>query len=255
MDGLPLPHFLGLGAQKGGTTTLHRLLAQHPGVFLPPSKELHYFTLHYGQGASWYGSHFAAAGAEACRGDITPYYLFHPQVAQRIKALLPRARLIVLLRDPVERCLSQYFHARRLGFESLELEAALAAEATRLAGAERVLGSVDGRHLAHQEHSYLARSRYELQLARYGALFAPEQLLVLRSERLFAQPQQVWQQVLRFLELPPWPLPATAALVRANAGAGEASAVGLPLRQQLGEALAPTYRWLEQQGLGWVHGP
>ena len=134
-----LPDFLGIGVQKGGTTTLQRLLEQHPQVYLPPCKELHYFSLHYGQGEAWYQQQFEAAAPDQRCGEITPYYLFHPQVPARIHALLPEAKLIVLLRDPVERALSQVAHSMRLGLEPLELEEALAAESERLRGAEAVL--------------------------------------------------------------------------------------------------------------------
>ena len=116
-----LPDFLGLGVQKGGTTTLQRLLEQHPGAFLPDAKELHYFSLHFAQGEAWYRAQFAAARSDQRCGEITPYYVFHPQAPDRVQALLPQAHLIVLLRDPVERVLSQYFHTQRLGLEPLPL--------------------------------------------------------------------------------------------------------------------------------------
>lgn len=246
---LRLPDFLGLGTQKGGTTTLHQLLRRHPGIFLPPSKELHYFTVHYAEGVSWYASHYAEAPLHCRCGDITPYYLFHPQAPGRIRDLLPNVKLIVLLRDPVERTLSQYFHAVRLGVEPLPLEQALVAEPRRLAGAEQSLAEAGVRHLSHQEHSYLARSRYEQQLARYERLFAPEQLLVLRSEDLFSQPDRIWRRLLVFLELEPVALPDAPP---ANAGAGEAASVSPQLRGWLREQLDPTYLAMEKiYGIGW----
>ncbi len=245
-----LPEFLGVGVQKGGTTTLQSLLEQHPGTFLPAAKELHYFSLHYALGEDWYREQFAQADAQQRCGEITPYYLFHPLAPARIQALLPQARLIVLLRDPVERALSQYFHSRRLGLEPLELEPALAAEAQRLAGAEAVLAAADGRHRSHQEHSYLARSRYEQQLPRLETLFPAEQLLVLRSEDLFAQPERVWEQVLTFLELEALPLPPLAQ--PANSGQGEAAKLPERLRQALREQLEPTFGWVESRyGIIW----
>ena len=247
-----LPDFLGVGAQKGGTTTLQRLLEQHPGAYLPAAKELHYFSLHLARGQAWYRQAFAAARPEQRCGEITPYYLFHPAAPARIQALLPQARLIVLLRDPVERALSQVFHSRRLGLEPLGLEQALAAEALRLEGAEAVLAAADGRHRSHQEHSYLARSRYEQQLPRFEALFPAEQLLVLRSEDLFAQPGRVWGQVLAFLELEPLPLPPLAQ--PANTGRGEAAAVPAAVRQALREQLQPTYGWVASRyDITWPH--
>ena len=233
-----LPDFLGIGTQKGGTTSLQTLLEQHPGAYLPPAKELHYFSLYTDRGPDWYAEQFAPANPEQCCGEITPYYLFHPQAPARIQALVPEARLIVLLRDPVERALSQYFHARRHGFEPLELEAALAAEAERLAGAEALLVEPGSHHTSHQKHSYVSRSRYELQLAAYEQRFGAAQLLVLRSEDLFSSTERCWHAIQSFLGLDAIPLPAP--LARANAGRGEATAVPEAIRLQLRRELAPT---------------
>lgn len=245
-----LPDFLGLGVQKGGTTTLQRLLEQHPSAYLPAAKELHYFSLHFAEGEAWYRAYFAGAAPEQRCGEITPYYVFHPQAPDRVQALLPQSRLIVLLRDPVERALSQYFHSRRLGLEVLSLEAALVAESERLQGAHARLRAPEGRHRSHQEHSYLSRSRYQDQLPRWQARFSAEQLLVLRSEDLFEQPERVWIRVLRFLELYPLPLPALAR--PANAGQGEAAGVAPELRRWLRQQLQDTYSWAaELHGLEW----
>ena len=245
-----LPDFLGLGVQKGGTTTLHRLLERHPSVFLPPLKEVHYFSLHFGEGEAWYRNQFASAELEQRCGEITPYYLFHPEVPQRMHALLPKARLIVLLRDPVERALSQYFHSRRLGFESLPLEQALVAESERLKGCQDILRAADGRHRSHQEHSYLSRSCYERQIPAWQALYRPEQLLFLRSEELFEQPAQAWEKILCFLDLTPMDLPKLS--LPANAGRGEAVMVEGEVRRLLHDKLEGTYEWAAKNlGLVW----
>lgn len=245
-----LPDFLGLGVQKGGTTSLHRMLAQHPGVFLPPVKEVHYFSLHFAEGEAWYRAQFSPASPAQRCGEITPYYLFHPEVPKRVHALLPQACLIVLLRDPVDRALSQYFHSRRLGLESLPLEEALDAEPQRLQAAAAVLQAADGRHRSHQEHSYLSRSRYELQLPAWENLYPAAQLWVLRSEDLFDHPAEIWARVLEFLQLPYMHLPDLDA--PANAGSGESSAVSREVRHHLREVLQPTYAWAaETYGLEW----
>lgn len=238
-----LPDFLGIGTQKGGTTYLHGLLQQHPQVFLAHPKELHFFSLHHQLGLEWYANHFAEAKARQCCGEITPYYLFHPLAAELIHAAIPDVKLIVLLRDPVERALSQYFHSRRLGLEPLELEAALAAEAERLADAEAAFKR-GLPHLSHQQHSYLSRSRYEEQLPRFEALFGADQLLVLRSAALFDQPQRVWEEVLQFLELEAHPMPVSESRYGSD---GEAAALPPALRQQLYERLATTRCWLDQR--------
>jgi len=237
----PLPDFLGLGTQKGGTTTLHRLLGEHPDVFLPACKEVHFFDQNYGAGEAWYRNHFTNARPQQVCGEITPFYLFHPDVPARIRALLPRAKMIVLLRDPLERTLSQVFHARRHGFESLEVADALAAEPERLA---------TGGAYSFQKHSYVARSRYLEQLDRYEALFPQRQLLVLKSEDLFNNTAAVWDSIQRFLKLSTIPLPM--ALPKANAGSGEAAEVAAAVRAQLRDALSTTASGVKQRyGIDW----
>ena len=235
-----LPDFLGLGTQKGGTTTLHELLSAHPEVFLPAAKELHYFDLQPQQTPHWYKQHFSEAELDQCCGEITPFYLFHPAAPKRIQALLPDVKLVVLLRDPVERALSQIFHARKRGFEILEPTEAIAAEAERLANGDPV---------SLQKHSYVGRSRYLEQLDRYETLFRPAQLLVLQSEALFEQPQRVWNDLQRFLGLQNIPLPP---LPKANAGEGENKTVDPALRSQLKSVLATTALGVrERYGFGW----
>ena len=210
-------------------------------MFLPHCKEVHYFDLNAEMPRSWYAQHFSGAGPDQQCGEITPFYLFHPEVPKRIKALLPQARLIVLLRDPVERTLSQVFHARERGFEPLSPGEALAIEADRLA---------DGNLFSFQKHSYLSRSHYLEQLDRYEALFAPEQLLVLRSEDLFASPAPLWKELQRFLGLSSIQLPDD--LPRANAGKGLSSTVDPILRSSLRESLRSTAEGIRQRyGFGW----
>lgn len=236
-----LPHFLVLGTQKGGTTSLQKLLEQHPGVYVPPCKEVHYFSLHADQPPSWYASHYTKAQWGQKRGDITPYYLFHPQAPARIKALLPRVRMIALLRDPVERTLSQLFHAKRHGFEPLEPAQALDAETERLAS---------GSAYSLQKHSYLARSCYLEQLDRYEALFPRSQMLILKSEDLFENQAGIWEQIQRFLKLRQHPLPIDRP--RANAGKGEAQRVDPEIRHQLKSKLANTAFGVKQRyGIDW----
>jgi hypothetical protein len=245
-----MPDFLVIGAQKAGTTTLHELLRRHPDVFLPACKEVHYFSLHADRPAGWYSAHFRQARGGARCGEATPYYLFHPEAPGRIRRLLPKVRLVVLLRDPVERALSQYFHARRHGFEMLGLEAALEAEAARLEGAEHELSTPGATHYSHQKHSYMSRSRYERQLEPYRTLFPAEQLLVLKSEDLFNHPERGWHQLLEFLGLGPHPLPGP--LARANGGTGASSLVTPEQRFRMREDLAATHEVISQTyGISW----
>jgi len=199
-----LPDAVILGAQKSGTSSLHYYLVQHPQVIAPLRKEVHYFDVGYQHGEAWYRAHFGRRGQPGLNIDSSPYYLFHPAVPGRLHALLPDARLIVLLRDPVRRAYSHYWHERDKGRETLDFEAAIAAEPSRLDDAEAALA--DGRiecSAAHQHFSYLARGRYAEQLERWFARFPREQFLVLRFEDLARDPLATLNRTLGFLGLPP----------------------------------------------------
>lgn len=248
---LRLPCFLGVGAQKSGTTTLFKLLSGHPEIGMPRKKEVHYFTLNYQRGLDWYASQFGDVPSDCgLLGEVTPYYLFHPFALARISRDLPGVKLLVFLRDPVERCLSQYFHSCRLGLESLGIRDALAAEPERLLSSQDVLARPDGVHRAHQEHSYLSRSCYEIQLERLGGLFAPDQVLIRRSEDFFADRLGVLTDIACFLGVADhWPDLAGASF---NAGRGESSGVDDDLRRELRSRLAATYDYMERRhGIVW----
>jgi hypothetical protein len=223
----PLPDYLIIGAKRSGTTSLHRWLLAHPDVLpLFPSarrlplrddiKGVHYFDASPERSVRWYRSHFPTAasralasrrggGARVVAGEASPYYLHHPHAAARAARVVPEARLIVLLRDPVERAWSHWKEQRRRGFEPLAtFEEALDAEPARLAGeAERLAADAAYRSFAHEHQSYAATGRYLEPLARWQAAFPPEQLLVLRSEDAFADPQGTFTRVLEFLGLRP----------------------------------------------------
>jgi hypothetical protein len=217
-----LPSFIVLGAQRAGTTSVFDHLEGHPDVASPtgwdPSvswrKELHFFTDHFERGLGWYRAFFPttaerrlarARGGDIVAGEATPYYLFHPAVPERMAATLPDVRLVVLLRNPIERAYSHYQHARRLNAEPLSFADALAAEDERLAGEEAKLLS-DPRYSSvhHRHHSYLARGMYADQLERWLGHFPREQFLILRSEDLFAEPAARYAELLGFLGLRAW---------------------------------------------------
>lgn len=199
-----LPDAVILGAQKCGTTSLHYYLVQHPGVTAPLRKEVHYFDANFERGEGWYRAHFGPTDAPGVNLDSSPYYLFHPVVPQRLRDLLPQARLIVLLRDPVRRAYSHYWHERDKGREKLSFEDAIAAEPGRIDAAHEALARGGIAHsVEHQHFSYLARGRYAEQLERWFATFPHEQFLILRFEDLAREPLAVLNRTLGFLELPP----------------------------------------------------
>jgi hypothetical protein len=245
-----LPDFLVIGTQKGGTTSLHQLLSMHQQVYLPAVKEVHYFTKHADESVQWYARFFADARADQWCGDITPYYLFHPYAAPRIQALLPHVPMVVLLRDPVERALSQYFMEQRRGDEPLTLRDALAAEPERLRHSTTAIATPGVIDTHHMVHSYVSRSRYDEQLQHYFRFFPRTQILVLKSEQFFQDPASAWHHILTFLGIPVTPLPMT--LPHANAGNNESMHVSADIRALLHTSLAPTYTWLKNEyGIEW----
>lgn len=199
-----LPGVVILGAQKSGTSSLHNYLTQHPGVIAPLRKEVHFFDLNYARGEQWYRAHFGRIGAAGLNLDSSPYYLFHPAVPQRLRALLPDAKLVVLLRDPVRRAYSHYWHERDKGRETLGFEAAIAAEPGRIEAAQARLadGTLQRSH-EHQHFSYLARGRYAEQLERWFGVFPRDRFLVLRFEDMVKDPLAVLNATLAFIRLAP----------------------------------------------------
>jgi hypothetical protein len=199
----PLPGFLILGAQKAGTTALYAYLRWHPQITGPSWKEVSYFDRHYGRGRRWYRGHFPVRSRGRLVGEASPGYLFHPLAPERVAATVPGAKLIALLRDPVDRALSHYHHEVALGREPLSFEDALDAETERTRGeAERLAREPGYWSPAWWDHTYLARGRYAEQLERWLAVFPREQLLVLASEELAAEPGAVYARVLEFLGAP-----------------------------------------------------
>lgn len=209
-----LPSFLIVGAQRCGTTSLYRALVQHPAIVRPPlRKGVHYFDTDYARGPMWYRAHFpllgtarrvtADTGLPAATFESSPYYLFHPLAGERIAADLPGVRLIVLLRDPVERAYSAFTHERARGFETEDFERALELEPERLAGEEaRLRADPTAYSHAHQHHAYVARGHYAEQLQRLEKLVGRDRLHVVDSQDFFDDPEPAHAAVLEFLGLP-----------------------------------------------------
>jgi hypothetical protein len=205
-----------IGASRCGTTSMFLALADHPQVIRPAfRKGINYFDLNYQRGESWYRSHFptaatarrAAAGyGEPVAFEASGYYLYHPFAAGRLAHDLPGAKLVVMLRDPVERAFSAYKHERAGGFEQVKsFEEALGLEDGRLAGEiERMREDPGYESFSHRHHSYRHRGQYAEQLERIFDLFPRDQVHVLESEAYYAQPAQEYGRVLTFLGLRPF---------------------------------------------------
>jgi hypothetical protein len=210
----PLPDFLVIGAQKAGTTALYAYLRWHPGISGPSWKEASFFDRHYWRGEAWYRGHFPnpvrmwraerTNGRPLVVGEASPGYLFHPLAPDRVRRLVPDARLIALLRDPVDRAYSHYQHEVALGHETLSFDDALDSEEERLRGeVERM--TADASYFSHAwwNFTYLARGRYAEQLERWLAVFPREQLLIVPSADLQARPAETYGEILEFVGVEP----------------------------------------------------
>ena len=204
----PLPDFLVIGAQKAGTTALYAYLRWHPGIAGPSWKEVSFFDRHWWRGEAWYRGQFPLRAGERLVGEASPSYLFHPLAPERARSLVPGAKLVALLRDPVDRAYSQYQHEVALGREPLSFEDALAAEDERLVGeVERLIADPRAFSRAWWDHTYTARGRYAEQLERWLEAFPSEELLVVRTEDLGERPAETYASILAFLGAEPHELP------------------------------------------------
>ena len=209
-----LPEYVIVGGQRCGTTSLYQYLIEHPAIGAATTKEVHYFDVNFGRGVDWYRGHFPTAaylralahrtGMPATTGEASPYYLFHPRAPYRLADMLPDAKLVVMLRDPVSRLISHYHHEVALGHESETIERAIELEDERLAGEEeRIKRDPTYQSYEHQHHSYFARGCYADQLERWFSVIPRERFLIVESRRFFKDPTGELDRVLVFLGLPP----------------------------------------------------
>ena len=204
-----IPDYLIIGVQKGGTTSLYKYLKMHPKIKSAFRKEIHFFDRKFDKSLSWYRSHFPFKENGYIVGEATPDYIFNPYAAKRVARLLPSIKLIVLLRNPIDRALSHYYHSSRHSAyrkKVTSFEDALAIEETitssidfaRLQQNEEIYTHSNIYNL-HEKYSYLRRGIYINQIKPWVSLFPREQLLILRSEDLYSNPQKVYKACLNFL--------------------------------------------------------
>lgn len=246
-----VPQVVVVGAQRSGTTTLFRMLADHPQLMRPTvSKGTGYFDDHYARGPRWYAAHFplrlslrlAGRGRAMRTFECSGYYLFHPLAAERLARDLPRAQVVVMLRDPVARAHSAHRHEFSRGFETLGFAEALAAESRRTAGeVDRLVRTPGATSPALRHHAYLGRSSYRGQVERLLAAVGPERVHVVEAERLFADPVGEFDRLQDALGLTRVP---TAVLTAWNAEPGDP--IEDELSDELRERFAVDDQWLAE---------
>ncbi|MGI8523655.1 MAG: sulfotransferase family protein [Nocardioides sp.] len=177
------PNFLYVGPDKAGSSWLHEMLLKHPDVYLTPAKDLYYFDRYYDRGPAWYASQFRDARDEKIVGEVCQDYLFHPEAAARIRATLGPVKIMVSLRDPVERAWSSYLYMRKHGIGPDTFGEAL-----------------------QSRPELLEHGRYATGLDRFLELFPRDLVHVALFDDLVVDPQGFMDGVTSFLEVDPLPL-------------------------------------------------
>ena len=178
-----LPNFLYVGPDKAGSSWLHEMLLKHPDVYLTPAKDLYFFDRYYDRGLAWYAAQFRDARSEEVVGEVCQDYLFHPEAASRIHATLGPVKVMVTLRDPVERAWSSYLYARKHGIWPETFGEAL-----------------------RTRPELLEHGRYATGLDRFLRLFPREMVHVALFDDLTVDPQAFLDAVTDFLDVDPLPL-------------------------------------------------
>ncbi len=175
--------FLGVGVQKCATTWLYDILVDHPHLALSKRKEVDFFSYHYGRGYQWYQDQFPADSANRINGELSPSYFIDPAVPERVKTYAPDVKILVSLRDPLERAISNHRHEVRLGHfhgDDLSFESGLA-----------------------NNPLYLEQSRYGTHLQRWLKVIPESRMLILFQEDIDSDPLAVAEDVYRFLDIDP----------------------------------------------------
>ncbi len=207
IDEITLPNFLIIGAAKAGTTALHEYLQQHPQIYMTPTKETNFFAFEgeeinfQGTGdealkefsitdLDTYRAQFTGISTELAIGEACPSYLYYPQAAGKIKTYIPDVRLIVILRNPVDRAYANFLHTVRDDREPhTDFALALQDEARRIAN--------NWEWFWH----YVQVGFYGNQLKHYYEIFAPSQIKVYLYEDLKENAIALLQDIFRWLEV------------------------------------------------------
>ena len=227
------PTFFIAGAQKAGTTSLYQFMVENKYVNQTEEKEIYFFNNleNYRKGERWYRAWFPLSSRRpTC--DATANYFESAEAPERIRTHYPNAKIIILLRNPVERAFSHYKMAKKYGFEKLSFEDALQREDERLTY-EKEQRPEEHTYL-YQRLGYRTKGMYSEQLKYWLTTFPKEQLHIVISEELFANPEKECRKVLDFLNFDTHP---KVPLRQANAGSHE----DMPetVRRELLEFYAP----------------
>ena len=172
-----------IGPQKTATTWIYRCMCEHPEVACPPRDTIHYFDMHYSRGRDWYAGHFSEAREGQKLFDPTPSYIRSPWAARRIAQENPRARVVVCLRNPIERAFSHYWHEKKKEHIALDFSSVL--------------------EIYDSYANWLEPGFYAEHLERFLEHFPREQLLCQSFDRLHGEPASFLDELFRFCHIDP----------------------------------------------------
>lgn len=204
-----LPNFIIVGAVRCGTTSLYYNICEHSCVLPADYDEIGFFDSNYELGINWYKSMFPTkierkkieSKTGICiTGEDTPFYFWDKKAIERIKKEIPKIKLIVLLRNPIDRAYSNYHLGIRLGTESLTFEDSIKNEIDLLERNNDLESDRIEKFL--RTRSYIAKGLYYNQIKNWFEVFSKEQILVLSTENLAKNPQETLEQIFNFLGLP-----------------------------------------------------
>lgn len=256
-----LPDFLVIGTMKGGSTTFYQWLVTHPLVLPAVEKEVHFFDFHFRRKVTWYRSQLpsqrqrdrlsARSGHRALACEASPTYISHPLAARRAQSVVPEAKLIALLRNPVDRAYSHYQAAIRNDWEVLSFEEALDREPSRLEGQVDALlmDQAHNRSFPLYRWSYMAMGHYADFLEHWFRYFPRQQFMFILNEEMDRGPEATFRRVYEFLDLPYHPLPPIG-----RSGVGSYPPMQPATRERLEEYFRPHNRRLAELldiDLGW----
>ena len=221
------PSFIIIGSTRSGTTSLYEYLENHPSVLPPIKKETGFFNYAYSNNSNWYRMYFPTINEKekaekvlnnsVLTGEATPSYLIDPRVPKRILSLLPKVKLITLLRNPIDRAISHYHLNVLRGIEKLSFEEAIKNESERIKSSFENLENKNPkdenaisyflRMLSFKpenyfKFSYLYSGCYYNHLKNWLDVFPREQIMVIQSEKFFENPKKIFEEVQGFLGLP-----------------------------------------------------
>ena len=213
-----LPNFIIFGVSRSGTTSLYQYLSQHPNIEPCAVKETRFFDMYYERGINWYRMNYPSQwqkfvftklkNKKFLTGEASGAYIENPHAPKRIHDLDPNIKLILLVRNPVDRAFSHYIRKMKNGSEKLSFEESIEQEKSRIEGEQEKMEKNE-KYYSPIFHSlgYITKGLYAIPLKNWLKYFSMKQILVLENGEFLRDPEKVYNQAIEFLNLPKWKLP------------------------------------------------